>query len=139
MNLSVIRRKVAEVRNPDERELYMAMDVILSAMETGVNAFKLQTVTNYSRDFLDAVATRMADAGLWLTFIDVDEWKLEEMEGLGLYLHANVALGKFVRELSEDSVIYKDLSTGEVVGTFTNHEYVRMVKATLAKLRRPRT
>jgi len=95
-----LRRGIEGVPEPEDKEISRTMAVLIMATSVGPNAERLAEETGYPKPFIDAIARRMEEAGLWKhNIVDDLEWRDAEGEVMGerLFAHALVALGRVKR------------------------------------------
>ena len=113
-----LRQAVQQMSDGRDREIAIAMSILVSALEVGPDVDRLVQYTRYARDLVAAISDRMREADLWAEdLIDDIEWWEEngELRVFGLFLHAEVALGLVRREITSNGVKYFDARTGEKV------------------------
>lgn len=111
-------KKTIQTARPEHREISQAMLVLILALEVGPNTDRSVEATEYPRDFVDAIVKRMHQAELWTDdVVDDREWwdVNENFIGVGLFAHAQVALGLKKRERTATGARYLDVKTGAVV------------------------
>jgi hypothetical protein len=107
------------VNDRERQDISRAMLLLITAVAVGPNPARLARETGYAIEFVEAVASRMRKAGLWLDeLVDNREWSAgkEEVIGPALFAHALVALGEATREETSTGAVYRDAETGTVVG-----------------------
>jgi hypothetical protein len=114
-----LKRAIQNIDNNNDREISQTMFILISALQVGPNVDRLANHTACPREVVERIVLRMHEANLWHNdLIDDREWwdDAGELNGVGLFSHALVALGKAEREATPNGAKYIDTETGEVMG-----------------------
>ena len=125
MNIAELNQIIEQIDDPQDRDISMAMAVLMLALEFGPSAKRLAQKTGYCKFFVDAIAKRMQEAGLWHGgLVDDTEWLDEqgELRYVALYMHALVALGQLKRHKTLRGALYINASTGEIEAEWEDFE-----------------
>lgn len=111
------------INDREHQDISRAMLLLITAVAVGPDPARLARETGYAPEFVDALASRMRKAGLWLDqLVDDREWSGDKGEVIGpaLFAHALVALGKATREETPTGAVYREAESGTVVGTWND-------------------
>src|SRR5262249_16112918 len=115
---SQLKQHIEAIPDTEQKEISMAMSVLVMAYFVDPNLALLAKNSGYPKAFVDSIATRMQEAGLWHDGI-VDAGECVDQQGethlkyKRLWAHALVALGQLKRYRTSDRYLYVDASTGQ--------------------------
>jgi hypothetical protein len=113
-----LKQHIDAIPDTEQKEISMAMSVLVMAYFVGPIPALVAKNSGYPKAFVDSIAARMQEAGLWHDrMVDAGEWVDQQRETHLKYkrlrAHALVALGRFKRYRTSDRYLYVDASTGE--------------------------
>jgi len=120
--LNDLKRQVASMKDPENRNITQHMIVVMAALEVGANLDRLVARTGYPREFIEGISLRMRKAGIWIGEL-VDDRELSDQDSellRGIFGHALVAQGEVTRKPNMNGgYVYIDVETGEVSGEWS--------------------
>ena len=134
-NLRKLKHDIDMMSDSEDKEISIAMVVLIAAIEVGPKIDLLVEGTGFDRPFVELIAANMRKAGLWFDDrIDDREWNVGDEPNLyALFIHAGVATGGLKREATRTRIRYIEVDTGDVAAEWRIGREGTGVKVTRSK------
>jgi hypothetical protein len=95
-----LKTAIERMNNTKDKLTSQCMAVLACALENGPDVDRLTRASGYPGEFVQSIAHRMRQAGLWNghSVDDREWWDADGNLRWGLFAHALVAQGKYIRE-----------------------------------------